>query len=226
MTPRPAGKSPKTPAKGAAQARPTARATSLPADAVEPGTLAAWGRWLAANHARSAGIWLVTRKKAAGPPWLSYDEVVTEALAWGWVDSKPRALDAERTMLWFAPRKAGSGWSAANKVRLARLEADGKLMPPGRAKVEAAKADGSWTRLDAVDALEVPPDLAAALRRLRGATANFAAFPRSVRRGLLEWVVQAKRPETRAARVREIAEKAAVNERANQWRGKDAARTR
>lgn len=222
MTPRPAKRMASPPAKG----RATARASSLPADAVEPATLAAWGRWLAANHARSTGIWLVTRKKAAGPPWLSYDAVVTEALAWGWVDSKPRALDAARTMLWMAPRKAGSGWSAANKARLARLDAEGRLMPPGRAKVEAAKADGSWSRLDAVDALEVPPDLASALRRLRGATGNFAAFPRSVRRGLLEWVVQAKRPETRAARVREIAEKAAVNERANQWRGQGAPRTR
>ncbi len=185
---------------------------------MEPATLAQWRRWLATHHDRDAGIWLITRKAGAGPRRITYDDAVTEALAFGWVDSKPRALDAMRTMLWFAPRKPRSGWSKPNKARIERLIREERLAPAGRAKVEAAKVDGSWSKLDAVEALEVPADLATALRRHAGARANFDAFPRSVKRGILEWILQAKKPETRAARVRETAEQAAVNKRANQWR--------
>jgi hypothetical protein len=85
-------------------------------------------------------------------------------------------LDAERTMLYFAPRKPRSGWSKPNKERVARLLGGGLMAPAGLAKVEAAKADGSWSALDSVEALEVPADLAAALARYEGAAANFEAF--------------------------------------------------
>jgi uncharacterized protein YdeI (YjbR/CyaY-like superfamily) len=88
----------------------------------------------------------------------------------------------------------------------------------GRAKIDAARADGSWTLLDAVDALEVPPDLQAALAGEEGARARWDAFPRSARRGILEWIAQARTAVTRERRVRETATLAARGERANQWR--------
>lgn len=141
-----------------------------------------------------------------------------EVLAFGWIDSLPRKLDETRSMLLISPCTPGSGWSTANKARVMRLEAEGRLAPPDCAGVEAAKADSSWSLLDAVEALEVPPDLAAALKALPPATANFDAFPRSVKRGLLERVVQAKRPETRAGRIAQVAEAAQRNERAAQPR--------
>jgi uncharacterized protein YdeI (YjbR/CyaY-like superfamily) len=133
------------------------------------------------------------------------------------VDSKPSRLDDERTRLWFAPRKAGSGWSRPNKERVARAVAAGLMHPVGLAKVEAAKRDGSWERLDAVEDLVVPPDLQAALERYAGAATYFAAFPRSARRGILEWIVNARRAETRERRIEETARLAAKNQRANQW---------
>jgi uncharacterized protein YdeI (YjbR/CyaY-like superfamily) len=191
-----------------------------PADTVHPLTRAAWRQWLAANHARASGVWLVFFKKETGKPRVDYDEAVEEALCFGWVDSKPAKLDAERSMLYFAPRKPRSGWSKPNKDRVERLSAAGLMEPAGLAKVEAAKLDGSWSALDAVEALEVPADLAAALASLDGAAANFDAFPRSARRGILEWIAQAKKPETRAKRVEETARLAARNERANQWKPK------
>jgi uncharacterized protein YdeI (YjbR/CyaY-like superfamily) len=92
------------------------------------------------------------------------------------------------------------------------------MAPAGLAMVEAAKADGSWTLLDAVEDLVVPDDLAAAFDAAAPAREHWDAFPRSVRRGILEWIVQARRPETRAKRVAETAEMACRNERANQWR--------
>jgi uncharacterized protein YdeI (YjbR/CyaY-like superfamily) len=180
-------------------------------------TVEQWRAWLHANHATSTGVWLVSWKKRTGRPAVAYDDAVTEALAVGWVDSKPGGLDEERSMLWFAPRKPGSAWSRHNKHRIARLEAEGRLLEAGRRAVDAARADGSWTRLDAVEDLVVPDDLAAALDAHPGARAAWDGFPRSTRRGILEWIVQAKRPATRAARVTETAEKAARGERANQW---------
>ncbi|MBX9625924.1 MAG: YdeI/OmpD-associated family protein [Gemmataceae bacterium] len=189
-----------------------------PPNAVHPEARAAWRAWLKAHHARADGVWLISWKKAAGKPRFEYAEAVEEALCFGWVDSLPRKLDADRSMLWFAPRKPGTGWSAANKERVGRLVAAGRMTPAGLAKVEAAKADGSWGKLDGVERLEVPPDLAAALAAVPPAADHFAAFPRSVRRGILEWVLQAKRPATRAKRVEETARLARDNVRANQWR--------
>ena len=185
---------------------------------VEVTSRAALRAWLEANHVRTESVWLVTHKKAAGEMHLPYDAVVEEALCFGWVDSLPRKLDAARTMLLLSPRKPGSAWSAANKARVEALAAAGLLAAPGRAKIEAAKADGAWTRLDGVERLEVPVDLAAALAALPPAAENFAAFPRSARRGILEWILQAKRPETRTKRIEETARLAAENVRANQFR--------
>ena len=80
------------------------------------------------------------------------------------------------------------------------------------------RSDGSWHLLDEVENLTVPDDLAEAFDRHAGARDHWDGFPRSARRGILEWIVQAKRPETRAKRVEETARLAAAGERANQWR--------
>jgi hypothetical protein len=58
---------------------------------------AQWRAWLDANHRTSPGIWLVTWKKASGRPSLAYDAIVDEALAYGWVDSRPRRIDDQRS---------------------------------------------------------------------------------------------------------------------------------
>jgi uncharacterized protein YdeI (YjbR/CyaY-like superfamily) len=69
--------------------------------------------------------------------------VVEEALCFGWIDSKPNKLDAERSMLWIAPCKPGTGWSRPNKERVERLIAAGQMTEAGLAKIEAAQHDGS-----------------------------------------------------------------------------------
>lgn len=187
------------------------------AERIHPDSRAAWRAWLAEHHRRRQGVWLVSYKQATGKLRMSYDDAVDEAVCWGWIDSKINGLDGERSMLWFAPRKPGTGWSRVNQLRVERLIAGGLMQPPGRAKVEAAKADGSWSALDEVERLTVPPDLAFALAGFPRATAHFAAFPRSARRGILEWIQAARKAETRAARVRETAQLAEDNIRANQW---------
>lgn len=177
-------------------------------------TIAEFADWLAANHDRARAVWLVTWGSATGRPAPSYEDAVLEALRWGWIDSTQRRLDDERSMQRFSPRRPGSGWASTNKARIARLEAEGRLEAPGRAAVERARADGSWTILDAVEALEVPDDLAAAFDVHPGSRDHWESFPPSARRQLLWWVVQARRPDTRRRRITEVAEKAARGERA------------
>jgi uncharacterized protein YdeI (YjbR/CyaY-like superfamily) len=156
----------------------------------------------------------VTWRPRSGRVGLDYEAAVEEALCFGWVDSTAGRVDDDRGKLYFAPRKPRSGWAATNKARLERLIAEGRMAPAGLAAIERAKANGSWTMLDSVERLEVPDDLAAALDARPPAAATFAAFPASARKAALTWVAQAQRPETRAARVRGIAEAAARNERA------------
>jgi len=173
-----------------------------------------WRAWLVAHHTRTQGVWLVTFKKQHKEKHVSYDDIVEEAMCFGWVDSLGRKLDEDRTMLWFSPRKPGSGWSKPNKERIERMITQGLMTPAGLEKINAAKADGSWTLLDAVEALEIPPDLEAAFGAYSQARVNFEAFPRSAKRAILAWIVQAKKTETRAKRVEEAARLAEENIRA------------
>ena len=160
----------------------------------------------------------MTWKKASGGPYVAYEELVEEALCFGWIDSRSGAVDHERTRLWMAPRRRGSGWSGPNKERVERLLATGRLAEPGLRAIERARADGSWSALDDVEALVVPGDLADALAAHPPAAEVWEAFGRSAKRGLLEWIATAKRPETRARRIAETAEQAARGEQANRWR--------
>ena len=172
-------------------------------------TVEDWRGWLAEHHATSDGVWLVRWKPASGRPTFGYEEMVAEALAVGWIDGQAWAPDPDSTRQWFAPRRRGSGWSRLSKERVARLEAAGRMEPAGAAVVAAARADGSWTLLDGVEDLVVPPDLAAALDALPGARSHWDGFAPSARKVVLRWLVDARRPETRAARVAEAAARAA-----------------
>lgn len=179
---------------------------------------AQWRAWLAEHHATARGVWLVTYKKAVGDRHVAYGDIVEEAIAHGWVDSQARRLDEQRSQLLMTPRKPKSGWSRSNKERVERLGAAGLMAPAGLAAVEVAKANGAWEALDAVERLQEPDELRAALDADSDARRHWDAFPPSTRRGILEWIGAAKKAETRARRVGETARLAARDVRANQWR--------
>lgn len=181
----------------------------------QPASRAEWRQWLAAHHASAAGVWLVYAKKASGLPSLSYAEAVEEALCFGWIDSHPRKLDADRSQQLYTPRRSRSGWSRVNKERLLRLEAAGQLMPAGLAAIARAQQNGAWESLDAAEAGLVPEDLAAALEADAAAARHFAAFSPSARKAILTWVLSAKQTATRARRVAETVRLAALGKRAN-----------
>ncbi|QLF69904.1 YdeI/OmpD-associated family protein [Peteryoungia desertarenae] len=179
---------------------------------------AEWSEWLRDHHATSESVWLVYRKQSKGGQ-LTVDEAVEEALCWGWIDSLPRKRDDDFTMLLFSPRRANSNWSAVNKARVERAISSGRMQPQGLAVINEAKANGRWQALDDVEALVIPADLGDALDALPPARINFEAFPKSARRGILEWILNARTVETRAKRIAETAKLAADNIRANQWKG-------
>lgn len=168
-----------------------------------PPTRAGWRQWLASNPGRSEGVWVVYRKTSSSLAGPSYDDLVEEALCFGWIDSQARRVDADRMMLWFSPRRPGGMWAASNKARIERLVRDGLMAEPGRAVIDRAKADGSWARSDDIEALIVPADLAAALDADPAAKAGYEALSDSTKKQYLWWIASAKRPATRAGRIAE-----------------------
>ena len=182
---------------------------------------AGWRAWLIANHATSSGVHLISWRRASGRTSVGYEEAVEEALCVGWIDSVAGRLDDQRGLQWFSPCRSTSGWARTNKARVERLIAAGLMLPAGLDAIDEAKRNGSWTRLDDVENLVVPDDLAAALAANPPARERWDAFSRSPRRAILDWISQAKRPETRARRIAEAAERAARNEVPQQFRRRD-----
>jgi uncharacterized protein YdeI (YjbR/CyaY-like superfamily) len=185
---------------------------------VQPDDREGWRAWLEANHATASGVWLVTWRSSSGRHSLGYEAAVEEALCFGWVDSRGGKVDDERTKLYFAPRNAGSGWAAPNKLRVERLLAAGRMAPAGIAAVEVARANGSWDLLDGPTRGDVPDDLATALDERPPARTHWDAFPPSVRRAALAWIAVARRPETRLRRIEATAADAQRNIRPNERR--------
>jgi uncharacterized protein YdeI (YjbR/CyaY-like superfamily) len=173
---------------------------------------AAWRTWLAQNHDKYSGIWLVYYKKNSGTPSVVYAEAVKEALCFGWIDSKVQAVDEERYRQVFTPRKPKSVWSKLNKTYIEELEQAGLMTEIGRAKIEAAKLSGYWTSLDAVEALEVPADLQTALNTNPTAKTTWDSLRASQRKMVLYRLSDAKRPETRLKRINLAIEKLNVGE--------------
>lgn len=176
---------------------------------------AEWRAWLKKHHTRTEGVWLITYKKAVPGKHVNYATTVEEALCFGWIDSLPRKLDDHRKMQYFCPRKPKSVWSKLNKERIEQLIATKRMTAAGLKKIEIAKQNGSWTRIDAAEAFVMPPDLLRALKKNKTALKHYEAFPPSARKAILTWVHDAKTDGTRMRRITVAVELAARNIRAN-----------
>lgn len=174
-----------------------------------------WRAWLTKNHTTSNGVVLIFTKQSAGGTF-TYDDMVEEALCFGWIDSTARRIDDTKTSLYFAPRKLKSNWSKPNKDRVEKLIKRKLMTPAGMKMIELAKQTGTWDALNDIDNLVIPTDLAHALKTHHPADTNFSAFPPSAQRMILQWILSAKRPETRVTRILTTAELAKANKRANQ----------
>ncbi len=171
---------------------------------VEVKTLGALRDWLRAHHGQAESVWMITYKKHTDH-YLAYGDAIDELLCWGWVDSVTGRMDADRSKLRISPRNPKSAWSAVNKEKVARMRAEGRMQPAGEAMIEIAQANGMWAFLDDVERLEVPADLSDALGDLRGVWDD---WPRSVKRGTLEWIKTAKTALTRGKRIADVVDSA------------------
>lgn len=189
-------------------------------DSIAAETRADWRAWLAAHHATETNVWLRIYKKDSATPSVTYDEVVDEALCFGWIDSSVKKGDDQFYLQYVARRKPKSNWSQVNKKKVAKLLADGLMTPAGQRLIDLAQETGTWNALDDIEAGIAPPDLQAQLDANPAAKQYFGAFPRSAKRGILEWLLNAKTDETRQKRIADIVEKAERNERANQYKRK------
>lgn len=168
-------------------------------------TAQAWAAWLRKNHAKSSGLWLRYFKKATGVKTIVYDEALDEALCWGWIDAQAKPYDERSWLQRFCPRRPRSGWSKRNREHVARLEKEGRMQAPGRAQVEAAKADGRWdAAYDPPSEHKVPADLLKALAKHPQALAHLKGLTRANTFAIAYRLNTAKKPETRARRFEQI----------------------
>lgn len=165
-----------------------------------------WRKWLQKNHTTKDSVWLVLYKKESDIPTVNWSDAVDEALCFGWIDSQRKSIDEEKFMQRFSRRKANSTWSKVNKQKIQRLIKEGLMTKAGLEVIEAAKQNGSWSILDDVEEHVIPKDLEAAFKKKAGSKSFFLSLSKSKRRAALLALVLTKRPETRAKRVREIAE--------------------
>ena len=179
-----------------------------------PATRADWRAWLGANHAAVRGVWAASWRRGSERTPVPYEELVEEAICFGWIDSTVDVLDDDRGLQLFTPRKAKSTWARTNRERVARLEAAGLMTDAGRRAVAVARANGWWTILDPVEDLVEPDDLTAALDAEPEARRHWDGFPPSARKQLLWWIVSAARPETRARRIATVVAEASDGRRA------------
>ena len=163
-----------------------------------------WRNWLHDNHYSSKGVHLVFYRVASDKESMRWEEAVQVAICYGWIDSTVKKLDEERRRQVFTPRKDKSVWSKLNKTYIEKLIADNLMHESGLKKIKIAKQNGTWTTLDAVENLEMPQDLALAFAENKKALDNYNSFSASYRKSYLYWLNQAKREETRAARISEI----------------------
>lgn len=177
-----------------------------------------WRDWLKQHHATEKSIWLIIYHKQSSRPSVYYDEAVDEALCYGWIDSKPNKRDGESYYQFFSGRNPKSNWSKVNKKKIERLISAGKVSDAGMEMIRIAKETGTWTALEQVDQLIVPEDMQLLFAQNPIAFKNWEKFPPSTKRGILEWIFNAKKSETRQKRIRETVELAKDNIRANQYR--------
>ncbi|TZF98451.1 hypothetical protein FW781_00535 (plasmid) [Chryseobacterium panacisoli] len=176
-------------------------------------TKAEWREWLKENHHVEQSIWLVCNTKKSNLPVVYWTELVDEALCYGWIDSTRKTIDESSFMQLFSRRKPNSTWSKINKEKVEKLIENELMTKAGFETIRVAKENGSWTILDTVEELEIPEDLDEAFKLHGGSETYFLSLSKSIKKMLLQWIVVAKRPETRKKRIDEIAIQAAQNKK-------------
>jgi uncharacterized protein YdeI (YjbR/CyaY-like superfamily) len=177
-----------------------------------PKSRSAWRKWLSENYTSTEPVALVLFHKNSKTPNLTYADSVEEALCFGWIDNKGMKRDDESMYLQFCPRKEKSNWSKLNRDRAEKLILEGSMTEAGQVFIDAAKRSGKWDA--SLEADVIPPDLQKAFNKNKKALKNFESFAPSSRRLIIQWVLDAKRLETRQQRVEKTVQLAEQNVKA------------
>ena len=165
-----------------------------------------WRNWLEQNHLSKQAVWLVFYSKRSGKKTITWSEAVDVALCFGWIDSKRVKIDYVSSHQFFSKRKPNSTWSKINKEKVQQLIESKLMTDAGYKSIERAKQNGSWTILDEVEELLIPKDLEAAFESRQGSKNFFLGLSKSGKKAILQWLVLARKPETRQKRIAEITE--------------------
>ncbi|PWU00327.1 MAG: hypothetical protein C5B52_09185 [Bacteroidetes bacterium] len=177
-----------------------------------------WRKWLQKNSQLEKSVWLIIFHKTSERKSVYYEEAVEEAICFGWIDSIGHKRDGESKYQFFAQRKPKSNWSKLNRERAEKMIAKKLMTPAGQALIDLAKKNGTWEALVDVQNSVIPQDLQKLFDKNNAAFINFQAFPPSSKRIILEWILNAKKPETRLQRIRQTVELASKNIKANHYR--------
>lgn len=177
-----------------------------------------WRNWLEKNHQSENSVWLIIYHKSSETESIYYNDAVEEAICFGWIDSIAHKRDDESKYQFFSRRKPKSNWSKANRERAEKMTAANLMTESGKKLIELAKKTGTWDALTDVQNAVIPEDLQKELNNDKTALKNFLSFPPSSKRIILEWILNAKKAETRNKRIKETVRLAADNIKANHYR--------
>jgi len=164
--------------------------------------------WLEKHHGTATELWVQIFKSDAGVPSVTWNDCIIESIRVGWIDGQKKPFDEMSYLQRLTPRKAKSGWSAKNCRHATALIAEGRMRPAGLAQVEAAKSDGRWDTAYAGSAdMTIPQDFLDALEDMPAAKAFFTTLDRRNLFSIYYRLHTAKKPETRARRIAQIAAK-------------------
>jgi uncharacterized protein YdeI (YjbR/CyaY-like superfamily) len=173
-----------------------------------------WREWLDSNHSScTQGVYLIFYKLELGIATMRWEEAVKVALCYGWIDSTVKSLGDGKRRQYFCKRNPGSNWSALNKKYISELDKQGLIHESGWETIQLAKEKGTWTAMDDVENGVIPSDLRKAFQQNPQAAENYENFSRGYRKSYLSWLHQAKRPETREKRIKEIITLCAANKK-------------
>lgn len=176
-----------------------------------PADLAAW---LAKHHDGANELWVRIYKKGSGKRSVAWVDCVVEALAAGWIDGQKKPLDNDSYLQRLTPRRPNSSWSKKNCDHAERLMAEGRMTAAGQRHVDTAKSDGRWENAySGSSEMTIPQDFLDALDKTPAAKAFFVTLDRKNLYPIYYRLHTAKRPETRAKRMKSMLEQLARGER-------------
>jgi len=156
--------------------------------------------WLQEYHATESELWIKIFKKNTGIASVEWNDVVIEALCWGWIDGIKKSIDDKAYLQRITPRKPKSSWSKRNRAHVERLIKEGRMQEVGLVHVRSAQADGRWDNAYSVSEMTVPEDFIAALENNPDAKAFYQALTKSSCYVIAHGLTSAKKPETRERR--------------------------